>query len=146
MTELRYVVSLGILTYASWKDVKTKSIPYILPVVGGVAALLCRLMEDTPITEILSVMGQALLPGCFLLLIAFFTGQKVGYGDGLMVIVLGAFTNFIYCVLSFMFGLCVSCLFSMLFLACRKLGMKDRIPFLPFLLIGYIFTLALQGR
>ena len=59
-----------------------------------------------------------------------------------MVLVLGALTDLIHSVLSLMFGLCVSCLLSMFFIACKRVGMKDQIPFLPFLLAGYILTLV----
>lgn len=142
MTDIRYVLLLGILAYATWKDMQQKSIPYYLPVIGIAVALLCRLIEGLPMTETWSVVCQSLLPGCFLLLTAFFTGQKVGYGDGLMVLALGVFTNMTYCVLSLMFGLCVSCFFAMFYLACKKAKMKDQIPFLPFLLVGYVLTLA----
>ena len=96
MTEIRYALLLGILTYAAWKDLKTKSIPYFLPVVGAMVALLCYMIEGISMKETLPAVGQALIPGCFLLMIAFFTEQKVGYGDGLMVLVLGALTDLIY--------------------------------------------------
>lgn len=142
MTEIRYALLLGILTYAAWKDLKTKSIPYFLPVVGAMVALLCYMIEGISTKETLPAVGQALIPGCFLLMTAFFTDQKVGYGDGLMVLVLGALTDLIHSVLSLMFGLCVSCLLSMFFIACKRVGMKDQIPFLPFLLAGYILTLV----
>lgn len=146
MTNIRYVLLLAILVYAAWKDKQCKSIPYYLPAIGIAIALLCRLLEGLPLTETLPIVCQALLPGCFLLLTAFFTGQKVGYGDGLMVLVVGVFTNVTYCILSLMFGLCVSCLFAMFYLVLKKVKMKDQIPFLPFLLIGYIFTLAVLTR
>ena len=142
MTEIRYALLLGILTYAAWKDLKTKSIQYLLHVVGAMVALLCYMIEGISMKETLPAVGQALIPGCFLLMTAFFTEQKVGYGDGLMVLVLGALTDLIHSVLSLMFGLCVSCLLSMFFIACKRVGMKDQIPFLPFLLAGYILTLV----
>ena len=142
MTNIRYVFLLGILVYAAWKDKQCKSIPYYLPAIGIAIALMCRLIEGLPVMETLSIVCQALLPSFFLLLTAFLTDQKVGYGDGLMVLVLGAFTNMTHCILSLMFGLCVSCLFSMLYLACKKVKMKDQIPFLPFLLVGYVSAFA----
>lgn len=142
MTNIRYVLLLGILLYAAWKDKQCKSIPYYLPIMGIAIALLCRLAEEVPMAETLPTVCQAFLPGFFLLLTAFFTEQKVGYGDGLMVLVMGAFTNMTYCILSLMLGLCVSCLFAMLFLVRKKVKMKDQIPFLPFLLVGYVLALV----
>lgn len=76
---------------------------------------------------------ESMVPGIMLLLLSVITKENIGYGDGLTVAVLGLwmgglFTLYVLCV-----GLILSGVCAVIYLIKRK---RERIPLIPFLLIG----------
>lgn len=84
---------------------------------------------------------MALIPGIVCLLLAWITRQQIGYGDGFVLLAMG-------CNLS-LAQIGVSCFFAFAFAGAAALflltfGRKKRtyeMPFVPFLLLGYLCTL-----
>lgn len=117
-------------------DIRRREIPLLLILFGIAAAFgvdIWRVRGDMiTVTE----MGISLLPGFFFLLTGFFTGEKVGYGDGLLLIVSGLVLGVYRCFLALGIGLVFSAAISLLLLLLRKAGRYSRIPFVPFLVLG----------
>ena len=117
-------------------DMRKKEIPLIMVIIGMAAAFgidLWRMFNQTlSITEV----GLALLPGLFLLSVSFCTREKVGYGDGLLLMTSGLLAGFYKCCLSLFISLvcCSGC--ALLLLALHKVKKNSSIPFVPFLAIG----------
>ena len=86
----------------------------------------------------------AMIPGFILLIIAKYTKEKIGYGDGWMFIILGNFLNIteIYYVLQIAFFLIT--LFSIIMILSRKVSKEYQIPFFPFLLVAYLILKGSQ--
>lgn len=76
--------------------------------------------------------------GLLLLVFAFFSNETIGMADGVIIAVCGtAFGIYESAMLSF-FAMLYAAIFSFVLLLLKKVGRKSRIPFLPFLLLGYV--------
>ena len=72
-----------------------------------------------------------MLPGLFLLLLAYLTSEQVGYGDGLAVLILGCFLGAGKCAAVCGTAFMLSGLFTTGKICLKK---EEPVPFLPFLL------------
>lgn len=83
----------------------------------------------------------ALLPGILCLIISLCTKEAIGKGDGLLILVMGEYLCFSHilgiCMMAFFFAGALALVFRRRW---KKTGRKE-IPFVPFLLIGYVFSL-----
>lgn len=70
-------------------------------------------------------------PGIFLLVIGYFTQEKIGYGDGWLLLALGMWMEFRKLLWTFFGGIGFGSLYALLF--CKK-----ELPLVPFLTITYM--------
>ncbi|MCQ2523160.1 MAG: prepilin peptidase [Lachnospiraceae bacterium] len=129
--KLRWIFLLLVLLPESVSDIKERKIHLfvIIPAVL-IAEFLYGLFLSTNGMELIF----NLIPGVLLLLLAHFSKESVGYGDGISLLfvgaVLGMSNTFFVLVLAFS-GCAILGLIVLLF----KLGnKKSRLPFLPFIL------------
>lgn len=94
--------------------------------------------ESLSVTERLG--GFAL--GLGVILLSKVTGGKIGIGDGSLLCVTGLGLGFWINVELFGIALSLAALVSILLLILRKADRKKSIPFVPFLLTGYVILLA----
>lgn len=78
----------------------------------------------------------ALVPGTMIFLLAFLTKEKIGYGDGWVLLMIGLFTDFSRCFLILLTGLLAESLVVLVMLVLRKVRRDKEIAFCPFLLLG----------
>ena len=78
----------------------------------------------------------SLIPGGIFWMLSFITGEKVGYGDGWMLVMIGLFTGLWRCFLILLIGLVVESIAVLILLAVRRISRDHRVPFAPFLLLG----------
>ncbi len=78
----------------------------------------------------------SLLPGAGFFLLGFLTREKVGYGDGWALLMIGLFSDLYRCFLILLFGLIAESAVAVVLLALQKINRNHEIPFLPFLLLG----------
>lgn len=122
----------------SISDIKSKSISWLLWGVGTIPLLIikCKGITSVDMNDIINAL-YALLPGIMLILVALCTG-KAGYGDGLVVLVLGLELGAAECILIVFVGLVFLSVFSLVLLLLHKVKRNSKIPFLPFLSLGWI--------
>ena len=131
-------VLLGTLGIHSIEDIRDKKITVTITLFSGILGILLHLLfPDKSIFEILFGM----LPGVGILLLGWLTGCKIGMGDGMMFMLtglyLGVVQNLLLMLLSFsLAGFYGGCLFIL-----RRCKKSDRLPFVPFLFLGYLFML-----
>lgn len=117
-------------------DIRKNEIPIIMLVIGIISALGLNLWQISAGNISIADAGGALVPGLFFLFISFYTKEKVGYGDGLILLIAGLALGFYQCF----FGLCLSLVFSaamsILLLLMHKAEKNSGFPFVPFLAIG----------
>lgn len=117
-------------------DIRKKELPLLILIAGILAALGIEMWCIWKGLETVAGIAESLLPGVFLLLLSFCTREKVGYGDGLLLIILGLFLGFYRCFLVLCFGLIFSSVFALILLLFCRAGKNSRLPLVPFLTIG----------
>lgn len=84
----------------------------------------------------LSAAALSLLPGAAFFLLGFVTKEKVGYGDGWVLLMIGLFLDLPRCFFILLVGLLIESAAALFLLAIRKIHRDKEIPFCPFLLLG----------
>ena len=78
----------------------------------------------------------SVIPGVTFWILSFISAEKVGYGDGWMLVMIGLFIGLWKCFLILMIGLVSSSLVVLILLAVRRVSREYQLPFAPFLLFG----------
>lgn len=124
---------------AAWMDYREKELPLIYIAVGFGAGLLLQILTGAAflIDNLL-----VFLPGLFCLLVAKLSKEAIGYGDALMLIASGPFCPLITLLFLLFGGFLLAGIVSIFLLLLKKWSKKEEIPLMPFLLSGYVLTLA----
>ncbi|MCM1057030.1 MAG: hypothetical protein NC517_05420 [Firmicutes bacterium] len=127
------------LVPVSIMDARCKRVPVWILWLGGAAAAGMLLYEG--INGRLNGWQEcrALLPGAILLAVAYVTG-KAGMADGVILMLLGIFMGYEGCVAASLGGLFLIALFAGVLLALRRVKKDTRIPFVPFLAVGWLIV------
>lgn len=91
--------------------------------------------------ELWSRTGGALF-GVLMLVFCHFSKEALGFADGIVLLVCGIAYGIFETVTFCFFGAVYAGVFSTVLLLTHRAGRNSRIPFLPFLLLGYV-TMAL---
>lgn len=115
-------------------DLLKRKIPVLYLMLGTVAALFKAAACQGIIPN--TVVWGAMIGGIFLV-ISKCTKEQIGYGDSWMILILGIWLGIwdVIRLLAIVFMLCFA--FSCVGLACKKIKRYTRIPFYPFLMLGY---------
>lgn len=108
--------------------------------------LLCGLVFGA-VMHSFKELALSMLPGMLVLLFAYLSDEKIGYGDGLVILSTGGFIGCERSLFVIIAGIVLSGVFSlglMLFELIRKRKLKtdSSIPFIPFLLMGQLIMLV----
>lgn len=139
MNSLGQTVLLAVLGMAAYRDWKELHIYLYIPITAGIAGLILHLLyQEHTLLEILLGAGM----GGIMVLIALVSRENIGIGDGVMLMVSGVFLGarknleLLFCALMLVGA-------AALFLIVVKKKRRDyRMPFLPFLLVAYLFQLV----
>lgn len=116
-------------------DLKRKEIPlWSILIFGGIGIILV-FFRDT--AELMSYIG-GLLTGLLVIGTAAATKETVGYGDGMIVAVCGIYLGFFRTFFVLFYGLLLCAVVSAVLVVMKKRTGKTRVPFLPYLLFGYV--------
>lgn len=133
------------LAWLSFEDMRKKKISSIVLLLGCLFLWTWRwLGNNENMLRHFVLFVVAMLPGLLLICLAGLS-EQVGMGDGIAVTILGPVAGSSRIWSTLYAGLFFMALFSCILLACRKINKASRVPFLPFLLAGWIATLMLTG-
>ena len=130
------------LSIMSFYDCRERKVPTVGLMIGGAAEVgytVCQIASGgflwlRFITEFL----PAVAPGCALLLVAWGT-KKACAADGVILLELGLLTGYRKCIFIFCVSLLLISIFCGILLFLRKTKKNSRIPYLPFILLSFIF-------
>ena len=80
----------------------------------------------------------AILPGILFLIISKMTKESMGYGDGVIVLVMGVYISIQKLVGSLMLALILAAAWSVILLVFFRKRKQEEFPFVPFVLLGYL--------
>lgn len=129
------VTACAFLFLCAVSDVRKKEVPLLVVWVGMLTAIVLRLAGLCGRFDLAGAL-LALLPGVFFLILSFVTREKVGYGDGWMLLMIGLFAGYEDCFVILMLGLVLESVTALVLLVFRKVRREDEMPFAPFLLAG----------
>ncbi|HHV09701.1 MAG TPA: hypothetical protein GXX75_05405 [Clostridiales bacterium] len=132
-------ILLGLLILCSIQDLLKKKIGLWLIVAGG-GMMLVSILFCNSITLVDRLGGIAV--GGTVLLISLATKGKIGFGDGLLLCISGMGLGFWGNLELFAVALFLAAAVSIALMMLRLADRKKSIPFVPFLLSGYVFILA----
>ena len=138
---LQNTLMLGFFSISAYQDYRKRKINVYFLLTGGIIGLLVHLYSmEFDIIEILFGMGI----GIMILLYGFLLGGGVGFADGMLLIVSGIFLGFEKNLEVFIAGLFLVGITSLFLSVIKKKGRTYRIPFAPFLLVGYLFVMVME--
>lgn len=130
--EILLFLFLGI---CALRDGIKKEIPLGIVWIGIAVALILHAANAMGEETWLSI-GAAVLPAAMFWMLSFISGEKVGYGDGWVLLMIGLFVGTIKCFLILMAGLILESVILLILLAFHKIRKDGEVPFVPFLLLG----------
>ncbi len=136
---LVFIVVLVWLVVMSVMDVRECRVPVWMLVLGCSFTMMITVVRCVSGMENCGVLLCGMVPGVLLLALALAT-KLVGYGDGVVLVCLGALSNAKISILILTIGLVLAAIFSLGLLICKKAKRKTTIPFLPFLAAGWILA------
>lgn len=125
-------------------DIRYREVPVWLLVLGWTAVLAAGIYGCVFGESGVAESAGGMIPGLALLLIAAGT-RKAGYADGIVLILLGSTLGFRKCILTAILSLFMISTWSILLLALKKADKRTRIPYIPFLTIGYVLCVTIGG-
>lgn len=122
---------LLLLCICSYEDFKRKQIYTVwLAIFASEGIIYWMFARDRTFVEIVT----ALVPGCCVLALSYFTHGGIGQGDGLLLITMGIFLDVFGVCMVFLSALFLSAGYALFLYYIRKKNRKYEIAFVPFLL------------
>lgn len=128
----------GFLLIEGIRDFRKHQVSLVSIAIFAVIGILLGTMEGFTAWKEMLV---GTLPGIILLLMAKITNEKIGYGDGFMIMVTGLYLGLWKNTLLLMFSLFLAAAASILLLVTGKGNKKTELPFAAFLLTGYFIMI-----
>lgn len=133
-----------LLIIGSVYDWKYRGLPVWLLLVGGLGGLAGLIYAWCCTDQGIIRTGMALAPGAVALLLSYVTREQIGYGDGVLLLIMGGCLGRANVIAALFVALAVTCIIGITLLVSGKAKHSSRIPFVPFLCIGSI-VVALGG-
>ena len=132
---VREGILLAFLGLNTVSDIKTKKILLWSAGVFGVFGLGYGL-----VTKDLTLLQAfvALLPGLIFLMISKVTKESMGYGDGIIVLVMGVYISIQKLIGSLVLALIFAAVWSIILVVFFRKKKQEEFPFVPFVLLGYL--------
>lgn len=130
MEQIMYCGVLVFLAILSADDIKEKKVSVRKVGAGAVAAILGRIFAGQ---FLIMEMVWGCVPGLILFALSVITRESIGKGDGIVVMVLGLWTDVQWVILTGCLAIWAAGIFALICLLRKR---KEPIAFVPFLLLG----------
>lgn len=136
---MKEVIVLLFLAWNSRSDIRKKEVSVFSAAVVLLMGLILAVAEHTGFTEFAVKMGG----GVIFLVLSILTEGKIGMGDAWVLIAMASMLKPQTYLISLMIGLLLASVYSGYLMLVKKRKKTTEIPFLPFLLLGYLGGLYL---
>ena len=131
---LKEICVLGFLGFNTWTDIRRKEVSLAAAAVFAAAALGWSIYIGRISPEFFIPAGI----GSLFLAVSVMTKGALGMGDGWLMMALGTVLETGEFLAMLLIGMGCSAVWAGILLVIRRKGMNTEIPFVPFLLLGYI--------
>ena len=141
MLEIIKIVVLGVfLLIEGIRDLQKHKVSMITVMIAGILGVIFQfgIIQENG----LKIIGGIFI-GIVLLLLAKMTREKIGYGDGWIFVVTGIYMGFRNNMYLLLLSLFLASLVSICLLVFKKVNKKTELPFVPFILPGYLLLLVI---
>lgn len=121
-------------------DVRIKKIPIWIVAVGAAAAF--SIIQPGK-SGVLALAGAAV--GVVFLIVSKVTNEGLGYGDSLVILVMGIYLGFWELLGVLVVAFLLSSIFAVIYLIRKKLDRRAGFPFIPFLFLAYLIWMCMGG-
>lgn len=133
--EIKSVIMLFYLGILAAMDVKKRQISLVMTGTLFAAGVAWQIgIEKNIWPELL----LSLLPGIGVLILGYFSREQIGYGDGLLLLTVGIWNGLGQTFLILTAGLVFCAVLCGILLMQKKIKRRDSVPFVPFLLLGFV--------
>ncbi len=132
LCQIAFAVFLVVLAVA---DVRKKRLPLLLLLSGGFF-IIAQSFCDRDISVISLAAGG--MTGVLFLFVSMITKEAFGYGDSILILIMGTFLGFWDILYLLMGAFLMAAVFSAVMLIKTRFDRKASFPFVPFLTIAYI--------
>ena len=136
------IVTMTALLICSYVDIRYQKVEKR---VAGIYALLVLAGRITEGINGMAILFAGLVPGIFFLFVSFVTRQGIGYGDSILILILGASVGLQREMKILLAAFGISGIWAGVLLYRKRGNMKQEFPFVPFLLIGTVLALLAGG-
>lgn len=138
--QVQAVIVLMLLGIHAELDVRKRKISLLLTAAGFAGGILWQLIYRT---RDMPQIAASWIPGALFLILSYISRERVGYGDGFLLLSLGSWLGVwdTFLMLTGALILCSGC--CIVLLLTKKAGRKDEVPFIPFMLISFVASLCI---
>lgn len=127
-------VLLGTLGVHSIEDIRQKKITVMITLFSGIIGILLHLFfQNQSIYEMLT----GVLAGTFILLLSRLTKGRIGMGDGIIFMLTGLYLGLMDNLILMCISFSLAGLWGIFLIFIKNNSKNEKIPFVPFLFIGY---------
>lgn len=132
------IVITGYLLWGSWQDIRKRIISRNYILFGGIGGIVAGILSLLKGNRLFSEWLAAFLPGIIILVAARITKEKIGAGDGWVLVVLANYMNLQELCMLLQTAIILVALFALMLICGGRVSRDYPIPFLPFLWIAYM--------
>lgn len=136
---MQNAILLILLFICAMEDLKRKEVTVMYILLFGIIGVVLHLFY--PNCSIYSILWGLLL-GISIMAVSLFSRGNIGMGDGILLTVTGVYLGGYKNLELFLTGLFLAGIWSLGLLMLKKKKRKEKIAFMPFLLIAYAFMLV----
>lgn len=131
---MEQICILTFLGINSWKDIRAREVSLLTIGIFGIAGMVRACFLGTVSMDLVwtACMGTAVI------VLSIISKGAVGMGDGFLLLALGTVISFAELLSAFLLGLFLCGFWGILVLLLSGKGKKTEMPFVPFLMLGYI--------
>ena len=138
-----FVINIYLLAGA-YEDKKTKRIKTLYLWLGGLLGIVCKMVDFGNKNLNFYEWIFSVIPGLLFLICAKAGNEKIGDGDGWVLIILGSCLPGVQIWGVFYFSVLLSAFYSLILLVMKKANRKTEIPYIPFLWMSDVVIRGLQ--
>ncbi len=136
MSDLWWLIAaVAVMTVLSIYDIRSRRIPVAGFAILFIMSVLYRMATDGSNVYIPDLVW-GIVPGLLMMGLSLVTEQKVGTGDGILILILGLGMGPVRCVYVLAGAMVLCCVFCGVLLLIHRAGRNTQIPFVPFITLG----------